>query len=106
MPSLTHEMEQIVAALRDLRKSLTKVKELLAWLELRTSENPKQTYLGLMYDPTEFDLKTEVGFFLKLSMDLRQFLTENHGGGVSQFRERLSKLEREFRSLPVDVIKS
>ncbi len=96
-------MDRIIAALRDLRKSITRIKELSAWVDLKTLENPRQTYLGLMYDPTEFDIKVEVGFFLKLSMDLRQHLVGNHGPGFSQFRNTLTELEKEFRSLTVDI---
>ena len=90
-------MDRIELALRDLRKSITRMKELSAWLELRKVESRgRRDSFACMYDPTEGDLKAEVGFFLKLSSDLRVQFTGQLEAADQRQMQALSRLEEEF----------
>ena len=90
-------MNRVDAALKDLRKSVSRIKELSAWLEIKQDEDSRgRNSLFLLHDPTEFDLKVEIGFFLKLSTDLRDYLAACHRLRSPDIRKRLSRLEREF----------
>ena len=91
-------------ALDDLRKSLSRIKELSAWLELEKAESKgRRDFFSLRYDPTEFDLKTEIGFFFQISSDVREEVAGAEGREVAQVRQRLAKLEQEFRALGLSI---
>ncbi len=56
-------MDRIEIALRDLRRSLNRIKELSAWLELLKAEKRgRRDSFSCMYDPTEGDLKAEMRY--------------------------------------------
>lgn len=98
-------MNNIAEVLKDLRRSLSRVKDLSAWLDLKSAESPpSQSYISLMHDPTEFDLKTEIGFFLKLSSDLKETIEANPSAITAPSKARLRKLETEFWSLSAPLL--
>ena len=98
-------MNNIAEVLKDLGRSLSRIKDLSAWLDLKSAESsPSQKYISLMHDSTAFDLKTEIGFFLKLSSDLKAAIEANPSAITAPSKTRLRKLETEFWSLSAPLL--
>jgi hypothetical protein len=92
------------AGLRSLNESLGRMKDLLAWGQLKQSEaRPDQPPSFQIYDPTATDLRDEYSHFLSTSIQIHGILHE-HGASILApvreiLRRKLAKLEQEARQL-------
>jgi hypothetical protein len=103
------EKVNVEAVLRGLSQSVRQIRALLAWQELERSESkPGQPPSFRIDNHVEEDLRNEYGFFVKMALDLAEFL-ERTGPGTGaedegqrlRWKERLSRLEEEVRKLEV-----
>jgi hypothetical protein len=103
------EKVNVEAVLRGLSQSVRQVKALLAWQELEETERkPGQPPSFRIDSHVEEDLRNEYSFFVKMALDLAEFLNrEEPGTGAEEqrqrqrWKERLSRLEEEVRKLGV-----
>ena len=64
--------------LENLKQSLTRLKTLLAWQQLKESEqNPNQPPAFMMYDPTKIDLRNEYSRFESINVQLQEVFTSS-----------------------------
>ena len=97
------------AVLRGLSQSAHQIKALLAWQELEeTEKKPGQPPSFRIDSHVEEDLRNEHGFFVKMALDLAEFLNQKEPGTGDEeqrqrqrWKERLSRLEEEVRKLGV-----
>lgn len=97
------------AGLRGLSESVRRVKALLAWQELERSESrPGQPPSFSIDSHVEEDLRNQYSFFVKMALDLDEFLNQEEPGTRDEeqrqrqrWKERLSRLEEEVRKLGV-----
>ena len=97
-------MDRIDSSVDDLRRCLARIDKLAKWLDFKDTE--KSAGLGSviwMYDPNDFDMKVEAGFFLLLSAELRRHLSQISCGKVSRKEKELAELEKEFWEMGVSV---
>ena len=92
------------AGLRSLNASLRRMKDLLAWGQLKQSEaRPGQPPSFQIYDPTATDLRDEYSHFLSTSIQIHGILHEHRASILAPVREilqrKLAKLEQEARQL-------
>ena len=92
------------AGLRHLRQSLTQMKALLAWEQLKQSEaRPGEPPAFQVYDPTEADLRNEYSFFLSTSIQIHTILNERDVSipvpARETIRRTLAKLEQQVYQL-------
>jgi hypothetical protein len=103
------EKVNVEAVLRGLSQSVRQVKALLAWQELEeTEKKPGQPPSFRIDSHVEEDLRNEYGFFVKMALDLAEFLEQTRPGAGTvdegqrrRWKERLSRLEEEVRKLGV-----
>jgi len=103
------EKVNVEAGLRGLCESVRRIRALLAWQELEeTEKKPGQPPSFRIDSHVEEDLRNEYGFFVKVALDLAEFLeqTRPETGAEEQrqrrrWKERLSRLEEEVRKLGV-----
>ena len=96
--------KRIEAALRDLRTSIKKMKELVEWQKLKKQEDKgnKTPPSFRFQDRLEADMKIEEGFFWKSVSDILLVLGERDDSTAKRQRERLLKLENEMRELTTE----
>jgi hypothetical protein len=103
------EKVNVEVVLRGLSQSVRQIRALLAWQELERSESkPGQPPSFRIDSHLEEDLRNEYSFFVKMALDLAEFLNqEEPGTGAEEqrqrqrWKERLSRLEEEVRKLGV-----
>ena len=93
--------KRIEAALRDLRASIKKMKELLEWQKLKKQEEKgrRMSPSFRFQDRVEADIRIEEGFFWKTVFEIQDALGERGDSTAKRQRERLVKLEEEMREL-------
>ena len=94
----------VKAGLRNLRQSLTQMKALLAWEQLKQSEaRPGEPPAFQVYDPTETDLRNEYSSFLSTSIQIHTILNERDARipepARAAIREALATLEQHVYQL-------
>jgi hypothetical protein len=92
------------AGLRHLRQSLTQMKALLAWEQLKQSEaEPGRPPAFAMHDPTADELRNEYSFFVAAALDVHAVLNDRSPclSEVTResLRRQLAGIEREAYSL-------
>lgn len=98
-------MNRVALAMRELRQSLQRIKDLAGWKDLKKSESGRwRTFTEGMYDPVEFDLKAEVGAFLLLVQDLHAYLLDRSDAASARCKERISRIEDELWKLCPDAL--
>ena len=91
---------QITAALQSLKKTAENIESLNAWLVLKRSETrPHTPPVCQMHDPTEADLKSELGWFLKSADEIGHALANMPEAQVWRYRSRLHALEQRVQVL-------
>jgi hypothetical protein len=95
---------RLQAGLRGLNESLTRMRDLLAWRQLKQQEaRPGEPPSFQVYDPTATDLKNEYSQFLSTSVQIRRILGEHSAPIPAPLRatiqRRLAKLEQEAHQL-------
>jgi len=98
------ESVDLQAGLRSLSESLGRIKDLLAWGQLKQSEAwPGQPPSFQIHDPTETDLRNEYSFFLSTSMQMHAIVNECHASIPAPAREvvrrTLVKLQQQVYQL-------
>jgi len=92
--------KRIEAALRDLKASIKRMKELLEWRKLQKQEErgdvPPSFRLG---DDTERDIKIEEGVFWETVFDIQDALGDRDDETAMKWRKQLVGLEEEMREL-------
>ena len=64
--------KRIRDALKDLSESLKRIESLCAWRDLKKSEaKPDVPPSFQLHDDTKKEIKAEIGYFFKLSLDIR-----------------------------------
>ena len=93
--------DRIEGALRDLRASIKKMKELLEWQKLKKQEEKgRRTPPSFRFqDRLEADVKIEEGAFWKTVSDILFVLGERNDEAAKKARERMAKLESEMKEL-------
>jgi hypothetical protein len=92
------------AGLRSLDESLRRMKDLLAWGQLKQSEaRPDQPPSFRIYDPTPTDLRDKYSHFLSTAFQIHGILHE-HGASIpaplrETLQRKLAKLEQEARQM-------
>ena len=92
------------AGLRRLNESLRRMRNLLAWAQLKRSERRRDEPPSFqIYDPTVTDLRDEYSHFLSTAFQLHGILHEHSASILTPVREilqrKLAKLEQEARQL-------
>ena len=92
------------AGLRGLNDSLRRMKDLLAWGQLKQQEaRPGEPPSFQMYDPTATDLRNAYSHFLSTSVQIHGVLRECSASIPAPLREtlqrKLAKLEQEAHQL-------
>jgi len=87
-----------------LRQSLTQMKALLAWEQLKQSEaEPGRPPAFVMHDPTAEELRHEYSFFLAAALDVHAVLNDPSPsfseGECDSLRRQLARIEREAYGL-------
>ena len=98
------ETIDLQAGLRSLSQSLRRMKDLLAWGQLKEHEaKPGQPPSFQIYDPTETDLRNEYSFFLSTSIQIHTILNERDARipepAREAIREALATLEQHVYQL-------
>lgn len=84
----------------ELGSSLKSISSLVAWKNLKMAERrPGGTTSFQMYDPTEAEIKIEMGFFLKTSTNIRIASEKLPASKKVELHRRLSILEADFNHL-------
>jgi hypothetical protein len=92
--------DQIEIGLRELKASITRIKELLEWKKLRKQEERSDVPPSFrLRDDTETEIKTEEGFFWWTAVNIKTVLVSRAGPIAERQRERLAKLEGEVWKL-------
>ncbi len=93
--------KRIEAALRDLRASIKKMKELSEWQKLKKQEEKgrRMPPSFRFQDRLEADIRIEEGFFWKTVFEIQDALEERGDSTAKRQRERLVKIENEMRGL-------
>jgi len=92
------------AGLRSLNASLGRMRDLMAWGQLKQSEaRPGQPPSFQIYDPTATDLRDKYSHFLSTAFQIHGLLHE-HGASIpapvrETLQRKLAKLEQEARQL-------
>lgn len=95
----------IGAALQQLENTLTELKSLLAWEELKQAEaRPGERPGFTLGDTVEEDIKNAYSCFLAHDLELKHTLCHLHGTSLTQgrkeaLRRKMADLERRFRQL-------
>jgi hypothetical protein len=98
------EKTDLQAGLRSLNASLGRMRDLLAWGQLKQQEaRPGEPPSFQIYDPTVTDLRNEYSHFLSTSVQIHGILRE-HSASIpvplrATFQRRLAKLEQEAHQL-------
>ena len=92
------------AGLRSLNESLRRMKDLLAWGQLKQSEaRPGQPPSFRIYDPTATDLRNEYSHFLSTSIQIHAILNGRDASipesAHKAFRRTLANLEQQVYQL-------
>ena len=92
------------AGLKSLRQSLRQMKALLAWEQLKQSEEKtNQPPSFTINNTTQEDLRNEYSFFLFTSLQLHSILTDGMGGisnmELQELKKEVAKIERQFYNL-------
>ena len=99
--------DRIEAALRDLRASIKKMRELLEWKKLREQEERSDTPPSFRFqDRLEADMKIEEGVFWKTVSDILLVLGERHDETAKKTRQRMAKLESDMREMREDFFRN
>ena len=98
------ETTDVQASLESLSQSLRRMRDLLAWGQLKEHEaKPGQPPSFQIYDPTATDLRNEYSHFLSTSIQIHGTLREHSASIPAPVREdlrrRLAKLEQEAHQL-------
>ena len=103
------EKVNVEAVIRGLSQSVRQIKALLAWQDLKETERkPGQPPSFRIDSHVEEDLRNEYSFFVKMALDLAEFLEQTRPGTRTvdegqrrRWKERLSRLEEEVRKMGV-----
>ena len=92
------------AGMRSLNASLGRMRDLMAWGQLKQSEaRPDQPPSFQIYDPTATDLRNEYSHFLSTSIQIHGALPEHSAAVPAPVREtlqrKLAELEQEAHQL-------
>lgn len=93
--------DQIEVGLRELRASITRMKELLEWKKLQKHEEKgRRTPPSFRFqDSLEADIKIEEGAFWKTVFEIQDAIGKRDDAAAKRQRERTAKLEEEMREL-------
>ena len=98
------ETTDLQAGLRSLSQSLRRMKDLVAWSQLKEHKiRPDEPPSFQIYDPTEVDLRNEYSLFLSTSVQIHAILNERNASIPEPAREAvkktLAKLEQQVYQL-------
>lgn len=93
--------------MRSLGQSLERLRDLLAWDQLKQSEaRPNQPPAFQLYDPTATDLRNEYSSFLSTAVQMHTLLNRRSRSMTPSMRtrmkKRLAKLEQQVHQLNLD----
>jgi len=89
------------AGLSGLRKSISHIKALLAWVQLKESEaKPGQPPSFTLTDTTRADLRNEYSFFLFTAVQMHHILNSDN---ACFFRDRSQRIRAELAKLENQV---
>ena len=98
---LLMEKADLQAGLGDLRKSLRKMKALLAWEQLKQSEaRPGQPAAFPIHDPTETELRNEYTYFLSTSVKIHHAL---NNGSACISAKKSHAIKRQLTKIELEV---
>lgn len=93
-------IEKVEQLMRALESSLKEISSLVAWRDLKLAERQSDIPPSFrIYDPTEAEIKMEIGFFLKTSMNARIAAARLPVSKQPEIHRRLSLMEKEFNQL-------
>ena len=103
MPTSCME-ERLLEALKDLSRTLRRIENLSAWLEMERSERRETFDHSFRWQSsTEQDLKAEIGAFLNTYYDILELLGKSSPCLEAPMRERLRRVYCRFSKLAATI---